>query len=138
MSDEQRPLPADIWRRMMDGELTPRQASKEAAEVVEERRPFNDALRAQLAMSPKERELEQQDRLRARLWGARDQPRDEGGRFAPRASDDNAGQGGFDGGARGDLPARPSERQQVNDAIQTLIEHRGHEIQNLGGGRRNA
>ena len=91
-------------------------------------------------MSAKDRELEQQDRLRARLWGAREQPRNEGGWFAPRPLDDTADSGpgprepgpgqrpGFDGGARGPAPEQRTVRQEQADAIRTLDKHRGNEI----------
>ncbi len=122
MSDPREPLPADVFLRMLSGEITPRQAQEEAAAVAPGRQAFNAHLRSMMGS----RQVEQRDRLRARLFAEPDRARDEQGRFAPRPSDaDAAPSSPFDGGPRGSKPEPRTDNEKVSDAILTLQDLRG-------------
>lgn len=129
------PSPPDTFRRMMAGEISPRQAAEEArAAARPEAHAFDRHLRSEMAKPAHVQEREQREGLRARMYGDQQQPRDEAGRFASGESEQPAVStvDDMDGGARGhDVPKR-SERQRVHDAIEVLAEHRGRELADHG------
>jgi hypothetical protein len=121
------PSPPDVFQKLMSGEISPREAAKEARHAAEpEQRAFNDHLRDLAARQPEIRISERQQ-LRGRLFGpAPERPRDDHGRFASTGPEGESGPpasaGGFDGGPQGPVPPPRSDKQRTDEAVRTLAE----------------